>query len=94
MEKEREKRNVTVLSHLVPAGFHQTRKGTRHRACIILCVNTLANFRDRGVREAGSGGLLYLKPKEEDISLTDGDRELATFRRTSAKISDPKVEIT
>jgi hypothetical protein len=70
---EREKRNVTVFSHLVPAEFHQAQKGTRHRACIILYANTILYLRTLAIE--GSEGLLYLEMKEEDRSLTDDDPE-------------------
>jgi hypothetical protein len=62
MQRESEKRDVTVLSHLVPAEFHQAQKGTRHRACIILYVNTILYLRTLAIE--GSEGLLYLKQKK------------------------------
>jgi len=45
---ESEKRNVIVLSRLVPAGSNQAQKGMRNRACIILVVTCELN--DRGKR--------------------------------------------
>jgi hypothetical protein len=61
-----------VLFHLVPAEFHLAQKGTRHRACIILYVNTILYLRTLAIE--GSEGLLYLKTKE-DKSLMDDDPE-------------------
>ncbi|KAF8497378.1 hypothetical protein F5888DRAFT_1697104, partial [Russula emetica] len=62
-------RACALLSHLVPAEFHQAQKGTRHRACIILYANTILYLRTLAIE--GSEGLLYLEMKEEDRSLTD-----------------------
>jgi hypothetical protein len=74
MGREREKRNVTVLSRLVPVEFHQAQKDTRHQACNILYVNTTLYLRTVAID--GSDSLLYLKMKEEDRSLTNDDREV------------------
>jgi len=54
MEREREKGNVTVLSHLVPAEFHPSAEGHAsssglyHSVCEHQLV--LVNFSDRGKR--------------------------------------------
>jgi hypothetical protein len=50
LEGEREKRNVTVLSYLVPAEFRQTQKGTRNRHHLVLANLTIE----------GTEGLVYL----------------------------------